>query len=214
MAGGSSTRFGPKNKALHVWRGSALVDHVLGAMRLALHPEDVWVSVAHLNRSPRLVEHLHGHSGLTFVEDAIGFEGPCAGLAAGALYATRAGAEWMAVLACDMPGVRFGLLSGLAEMALDAPEHVSWIMPRRIVDGRRIVEPFHAFYRPGALYSLLSRARDQNVTRLQHIFKNASDGFFVDEPQLQEMDSGWKASVFSINSKDDLETLENLFFSF
>lgn len=210
MAGGQSRRFGKGHKGLHPWHGVPMMDHVLGAARLLLPQARPWVSVARVGASPKLDERL-SEEGVLFVEDEPPMEGPGAGLLAGARFAVAGGVSWLLVLACDMPGLRLGLLSAMMEQALASGPGVTALIPAPPdPQGQPRLEPLHALYRPQALIEVLEQAADRRSFRLQRILSDLVGARFLPEAQLEALSPGWRASLLSANTPEDLERLDDL----
>ncbi len=105
LAGGRSTRYG-SDKAVALWHGVQLVDHVIG--RLAT----VAAAIVVCGRE---------HSGANWIVDRPGPDlGPLGGLNAALHHAAAGGFEWVITAPCDTPELDGGLLSILAAARGDA----------------------------------------------------------------------------------------------
>ena len=204
VAGGQSRRFGG-TKALHKLAGRAFIDHVLDAVTLVPGGEP-WVGVPHVGSDPALTGHLMTRGDITLIEDHAALQGPLASIAAGLTQADRDGADWLLAVGCDMPGLRLDLLSALCQRAVESPSDVLAIVPRtRTARGPRF-QALHGLYRPSALPAALA------ATRLQDFVSSLPGADIVDEPELMDLDPHYARSVFNVNTPEDLEALEELFY--
>ncbi len=216
LAGGHSSRFG-SNKALHRWRGRALVDHVLDVLRLVFDPPEIWVGVARVGADTKLLEVLGQHDDLVFVEDAPEVMGPMASLLAGARAGAMRGIDGLFVCGCDMPGLRLQLVSRMASQFGVRTSGTSALIPRvSTPTGRRVFEPLHAFYDCEEIQQQLSLylgAQDTALNtqgKLQRFIRALDRVDIVEEPALQALDPLWKASLTNVNTPSELEALEML----
>jgi molybdopterin-guanine dinucleotide biosynthesis protein A len=108
LCGGRSTRMGSDKARLEL-DGSAMMDHPLRALR-----EVSDLILLACGPAPRYTE-----LGLELALDATPDGGPLAGLVAGLDAARERGAEWAAVLACDMPAAEGRVLAALLDRARD-----------------------------------------------------------------------------------------------
>lgn len=106
LCGGHSTRMGADKARVQLGDG-ALIDYPLQALRSVA--DEVLLACG---SEPR-----YGELGLPLVLDALAGGGPLAGLAAGLDAAARRGAQWVAVLACDMPRADAAVLRALLRQA-------------------------------------------------------------------------------------------------
>jgi molybdopterin-guanine dinucleotide biosynthesis protein A len=104
LVGGRSSRMG-RDKALLPYRGGVLAEFVARAVKLA-------AGSAVLVGSPSRIAHL----GYPVLRDIYPGEGPLGGILS---VLEHNAAEWNLIVACDMPEISAGFLSGL----LDAAEH-------------------------------------------------------------------------------------------
>lgn len=211
LAGGRSSRFEKGHKALYPWRGVPLIDHVLDNARMILSPHELWISLARLDNEPKLLEHLQTHSDLVYLEDAPDLEGPAAGLLSAAR-AAHGRDLWLYVMACDMPAVRFEFVASMAELAAHASPDISAFVPLHHDGGLPVFEPLHALYRAEPLREALERAAERGVSSLQRVLDDLPGCRALDEPRLDTFDAAWRAALTSVNTLDDLETLETLLF--
>jgi molybdopterin-guanine dinucleotide biosynthesis protein A len=70
----------------------------------------------------------------------------------------------------------------------------------------------HALYRAEPLREALERAAERGVSSLQRILDDLPGCCALDEPRLDAFDVAWRAALTSVNTLDDLETLETLLF--
>jgi molybdopterin-guanine dinucleotide biosynthesis protein A len=130
LAGGAAQRMGGQQKALAPFRGRALANPGIDALRA--HCDRVLLSAAHEGDLPEL--------GLPVVADRFPGAGPLAGLHAGLLAAEGAP---ILVLPCDLPLIT---AEDLAPLIRAAPGH-DVVLYRH----ERGMEPLIAWYGPGAL---------------------------------------------------------------
>ncbi len=208
LVGGHSSRFGA-NKALHVWRGRALVDHIIAAVRVALDPPDIWINVRRVGQDPRLLEHLQRHEGLTFLEDDPALSGPAAGLSAGFSWAARRQIPWVLALSCDLPAVRIQLLARMAELALDpAHAHDALVPVTRDEFGQPRFEALHALFRPEPALDALERATADGRMSLQRVIGALASPMLLGPAELEALDPAWRRSLTNVNTVDDLDLIE------
>jgi molybdopterin-guanine dinucleotide biosynthesis protein A len=145
LVGGASKRMG-RDKALLPWGGATLVEHVAGQVREAAG------SVTLVGRPERYLA-------LPFpcIPDLRDDAGPLAGIEA-ALVASSA--EWNLVVACDMPSVTAGMLSGLLERA--AAGDADCLVP---VTASGRAEPLCAVYHRRCA-PVFTQALDRGVRRM------------------------------------------------
>lgn len=206
LAGGISERFGT-DKALHTWRGRALVDHVLDSFRLAMGPFDIWLGVRAVHLRPALMHHFSGWE-ITWVEDRSSIEGPLASLAAGLTWAQAQQREWLFVCACDFPALTATLVSGLIDLALDSPDAAAVVpWPN---DGRRHpYQPLCALYRPGpALEHLEQHVAAGHHARLMDFVDSLPQLRAVDSDELNHLDPTWRRALHNVNTRDDLDAID------
>lgn len=203
LAGGRSRRFG-SNKALHPWRGRALIDHVLDVVRLTMTPREIWAGVGHLARHPRLVAHLRSDPHMVFLEDDPHMDGPAAGLSAAFEQAALRRLPWVFVCGCDMPTMRIQLLGAMLDLARNAPASVSAIVPRTPSTRGRRFEPLHAFYRPERALPHLRAMASAPQHRLQDFIAALPDAHILDPHALDSLDAQWRLGLHNINTREAL----------
>lgn len=206
LAGGRSDRFGSE-KALHVWRGRALIDNVTAVIQAVLDPTEIWIGVARVGASPSLTDHFMGQEGFTFIEDDARAEGPIAALAAASAFAHHRDIPWLLVVSCDMPAMSMQLLARMVEVALDEGEGRSAIVPRIPDLLRPRYEPLHALYRPASLSPALDQAIERDDRKLQHLLRDLPDKLVLDSDRLEEMDADWRRALTNVNTRGDLARL-------
>ncbi len=190
LCGGQSRRMGT-DKALVDLEGHRLIEYPLAVLRAVC--ADVVLACGPTRRYQEL-----GHQ---LALDPIDDGGPLAGLVAGLEAARAAGAEWVAVLACDMPRADARVLGALLERAR-----------RRELDACLLgveagVEPAYAVYRvrcaPAARRALLDGRR-----RLVSFRDESVDGRPLSIEVLPEsaLEAGAAAaSALNLNTREDLE---------
>jgi len=156
LAGGASRRMG-RDKAGLGWNGTSLLRHLIQL----LQPEfsEVMVSAQSADAYPGL--------GVTVVADAEPGSGPLCGVAS-ALAATDA--EWLFVVACDMPFAEASVWHALAAHASDSvdaviPKSARGIEPLCGLYHRRCLPVFRECLRGGsfAMHDALDRVRAAEV---------------------------------------------------
>lgn len=138
LAGGDSTRFGERDKALATFEGRPLLGHVAGAVATRTDGPPL-LAVATDEEGDRLADAISVP--VDPVVDATDRTGPLAGLVAAA---AATDATWLLVCGCDMPLVSadaFAVLIGALTDGTDA------VVP--VVDGHD--QPLHALYRRAAI---------------------------------------------------------------
>ncbi len=145
LAGGASRRMG-RDKAALLIGGEPLLRRAVTRLRLALAEVIV---VGSPTLSPLAPE-------TRLVADDWPGRGPLGALAT-ALRAT--GAEWVFLVACDMPFTQPALIREIARMALASPD-----ADVVAVRGERGIEPLHAAYRRSCLPLALERLAGDDVS--------------------------------------------------
>ena len=135
LAGGKSSRMGT-DKALLTFRGRPLIQHI--AEQAAIATGEVTLIGD---------EKLYGGMGYAAMKDRRPGWGPLAGIET-ALDHTRS--EWNLVLACDMPGLRAGVLERLCQAAEGLPDEADSLVPRGPSER---LQPLSAVYRARCLTS-------------------------------------------------------------
>ena len=115
LAGGQSRRFGSA-KALAVWQGATLIEHVAQRLRSQVDRLAVAGDARPLSDVPSLSD------------GAFADKGPLAGVAAGLAWAASLGADYLVTAPCDVPLLPQNFVSLLLAHA-DAP-HLSSVVPR------------------------------------------------------------------------------------
>lgn len=188
LAGGDSTRFGPRDKALARFDGDSLVSRVVTVLREATGSPPVLAARSD-ERASRLLAELPP---LQTVSDAADFEGPIAGLFAAA---DAVSAPWMVVAACDMPLVSDPAVQTLLDRAYHDADAV---VP---VDGGH-AEPLFAAYRTASV-----RAHRSDVTRSagpQRLVSEMSTVERVDTDDVPVLDR----AVTNVNTRAELADLD------
>jgi len=176
VAGGRSTRFGERDKALADLAGVPMVRRVADRIAPAV---DALVLNCRADQREGLADALAGYDHpVSFAVDPEPDRGPMAGIRTGL---RAAGSEYAAVVACDMPFVDPALIAHLFERAAGRDGAV----PRR--DG--YFEPTHAVYRADAMAAACERALERGDRRIVAPFEEL-DIAAVDEDELADFDAG------------------------
>ena len=193
LAGGYSRRFGERDKALAVVEGEPMLALVLG--RLALIVDALFVS-CRAAQQPGFERTLDSRPvSPTFVSDPVPGEGPLAGLDA---VLQGVDAEYVAVVACDMPAVDPDFLAYLFERAAGRDGAVP-----RLRDGTP--QPAQAVYRTAAM----REAAAQELEAGGRSLRGALDRLDVLElpPSKVETQTRWR-SLANVNTEAGLGALE------
>jgi len=139
LAGGRSTRFGQANKALATYRGEPILGRVLDVVDAVTTNRPI-VAV---HTDEQAAEHRAAIDtpAVRFAYDDAAFDGPLAGIAAGAAAAET---RWLLVVGCDMPLLSERALSALAQRT--GPE-VDAVAPTEAGE----YHPLHTLYRSTAV---------------------------------------------------------------
>ena len=183
LAGGQSSRFG-SNKALALWHGKPLIQHVTDAL------SSVFNDIVLSTNSPAD----YGFLKIPMIRDLYHDMGPLAGIHA-ALHHT--GKPWIFVAGCDMPAVTPDLITCLCGYAKDEFEAVlPWLAAGP--------EPLCGLYHKTALARIEMQLKIGEV-KLKELAEKLSVRK-VDETELRKVSGGLQ--VFSnINRPLDLEKL-------
>ncbi|MBV0901957.1 molybdenum cofactor guanylyltransferase [Haloarcula salina] len=131
VAGGRSTRFGGRDKAVADLAGTPMIRRVADRLDSAV---DGLVVNCRAEQVTSITAALDGLDGVTFATDERPDEGPVAGVAAG-LAAVES--EYAAVVACDMPLVDPAFVTYLFERARGrdgaVPRPDEWLQPAQAV---------------------------------------------------------------------------------
>ncbi len=188
LAGGQSRRMG-RNKALLRLEagGPTLIERAVGAV-------SGFGPVLLVTNTPDEYAFL----GLPMALDAVGGQGPLAGLLAGL---TASSAAHNFVLACDMPQLQPALLRYMAARPRDYDVLVPrWTAP----DGAEQVETLHAIYSKAcipAVAACLERGKRRMVG-----FYGDVRVLYLDEPELRAVDPDL-AGFRNLNTPEDLLVL-------
>lgn len=159
LAGGRSTRFRGKNKAIATIEGTTLLERVASTLAAATDRRPV---IAVRTEEQRRTYRDRLSTPVEFVFDAPRFEGPLAGLFA-ALDAVET--EWAFVCGCDMPLLSESAVRWLATRLppVDASEDLPDALTVAHPDGT--VEPLHALYRSTAVWETRERLSSNDGPR-------------------------------------------------
>ncbi|WP_049925894.1 molybdenum cofactor guanylyltransferase [Halopiger goleimassiliensis] len=188
VAGGFSTRFGDRDKALARIGDEPLVRRVVG--RLARVTAPVVVNCRPAQVDP-FRDALAGHADVRFSVDRVPDRGPVAGVHAGLAAIDR---EYAAVVPCDMPFVDPDLLEVLAERARG---HDGALV--RLTDGYR--QPFQAVYRTDAMRAACEQVLESDDER---VF-DAVDRLETVTVSEQDLDCVGPATFESVETRTELE---------
>lgn len=188
LAGGLSTRFGGRNKALIEWNGRPLLAHIRQALG-DLFPEILLVT----NMPPRFAAW-----DMTLVTDLFTERSSLTGIQAGLFYADQPMAF---VTACDTPLLRPEVIQLLmAEVREDTdiviPQTAEGLEPLCAIYSRRCLEPITRQLERGD-YRIRSFFQRMNLRR-------------VAEDKLRRVDPDLR-SFYNINTPEDLERARRRF---
>lgn len=206
LVGGDSSRFG-SDKALYRWRGRALIDHVLGAFELALAPEELWIGVRSAAARSDLLAHLQDRTAL-YLEDRDDLEGPLASVATALTWGVRLQRDWVFLCAVDLPAVTPGLLAGLAERALASPDAAA-ILPRPSSEGWPRLQPLCALYRPAPALEALEAYAATGQRSVTGFATSLPDAQILETPELALIEPAWQRAFANINTRADLQALDD-----
>ena len=188
LAGGLSSRFGGRNKALIEWNGRPLLDHIRQAFG-GLFQEII------------LVTNAPGHFAawdMTLVTDLFAVRSSLTGIHAGLFYAKHPLAF---VTACDTPLLQPALIRMLLEAAGDDTDVV-------IPKTEKGLEPLCAVYSQRCLNPISHRLR-QGDFRIRSFFRQVRV-HHVPATRLRQHDPDLR-SFYNINTSDDLEQADRRF---
>lgn len=188
LAGGLSTRFGGRNKALIEWDGRPLIAHIRRAFG-DLFPEIILVT----NSPGRFVAW-----DMTLVTDLFAARSSLTGIHAGLFYASR---PFAFVTACDTPLLEPGLVRLLLEAAGDDTDVV-------IPKTENGLEPLCALYSRRCL-APISHQLEQGDFRIRSFFQRVKVRH-IPENQLRQADPDLR-SFFNINTPEDFENAHRQF---
>jgi molybdenum cofactor guanylyltransferase len=188
LAGGLSSRFGGRNKALIEWNGRPLLDYIRRAFG-DLFQEIILVTNAPVNFAAW---------DMTLVRDLFSERSSLTGIHAGLFYAKHPLAF---VTACDTPLLQPALIRMLLETAGDETDVV-------IPQTENGLEPLCAVYSRRCLHAISHRLR-QGDFRIRSFFRKARVQH-VPEKRLRQADPDLR-SFYNINTSDDLERVHRRF---
>ena len=188
LAGGLSSRFGGRNKALIEWNNQPLLNHIRQAFG------DLFREIILVTNAP---QHFAAWD-MTLVTDLFSERSSLTGIHAGLFYAAYPLAF---VTACDTPLLQPGLIRMLLEKAEGDTDVV-------IPQTENGLEPLCAVYSQRCLHPISHRLRKGDF-RIRSFFKKARVRH-VPEAQLRRCDPDLR-SFYNINTPDDLEQVRRRF---
>lgn len=188
LAGGLSSRFGGRNKALIEWNGRPLLDYIRRAFG------DLFQEIILVTNAP--VDFAAWD--MTLVTDLFAERSSLTGIHAGLFYARHPLAF---VTACDTPLLQPALIRMLLETAGDENDVV-------IPQTENGLEPLCAVYSQRCLHPISHRLR-QGDFRIRSFFRKARVKY-VPETRLRQPDPDLR-SFYNINTSDDLEQARRRF---
>jgi molybdenum cofactor guanylyltransferase len=188
LAGGLSSRFGGRNKALVEWNGRPLLDHIRQAFG------DLFQEIILVTNTPGDFAAWD----MTLVTDLFAERSSLTGIHAGLFYAKHPLAF---VTACDTPLLQPALIRMLLETAGDDTDVV-------IPQTENGLEPLCALYSQRCLHPISHRIR-QGDFRIRSFFRKARVQH-VPEKRLRQADPDLR-SFYNINTSDDLEQVRQQF---
>jgi molybdopterin-guanine dinucleotide biosynthesis protein A len=183
LAGGQSSRFG-SNKALALWRGKLLIQHVRDSLSSVF--DDILLST----NSPDQYMFLK----MPTVIDRYPNMGPLAGIHAALHHSSK---PWIFVVGCDMPAITPDLISFLSSYAQDEFEAVlPWL--------KAGPEPLCGLYHKTALAKIEMQLANRKP-QLKELIEKLSVRKVAEE-ELRTVSDGLGVFI-NINSTKDLENL-------
>ncbi|WP_255193100.1 molybdenum cofactor guanylyltransferase [Natronobeatus ordinarius] len=187
VAGGTSRRFGPGDKALAPVAGSPMIRHVVGALEPIT---DAVVVNCREGQRPAFETALSTGEGVRFAIDRVPDSGPVAGLETACAVVDD---DVAIVVGCDVPLVTTATLSSVLARLEARPVDV--VVPR--VDGRR--QPLCGTYRVDALEDAIDAVGDAQGCRVGALF----DHLDVHAVSARRLPGGDRA-FWNVNTRSDL----------
>jgi molybdopterin-guanine dinucleotide biosynthesis protein A len=188
LAGGLSSRFGGRNKALIEWKGRPLLAHIRQAFG------DLFQEIILVTNAPVAFSEWD----MTLVTDLFAERSSLTGIHAGLFYAKHPLAF---VTACDTPLLQPALIRMLLEAA---GNDIDVVIPKT----EKGLEPLCAVYSQRCLDPITHRLR-QGDYRIRSFFRKARVRH-VPEPQLRRCDPDLR-SFYNINTSEDLAQVRQQF---
>jgi molybdopterin-guanine dinucleotide biosynthesis protein A len=188
LAGGLSSRFGGRNKALIEWKGRPLLAHIRQAFG------DLFQEIILVTNAPGAFAAWD----MTLVTDLFAERSSLTGIHAGLFYADHPLAF---VTACDTPLLQPALIRMLLVAARD---DIDVVIPKT----EKGLEPLCAVYSQRCLAPITHRLR-QGDYRIHSFFRKARVRH-VPEPQLRRYDPDLR-SFYNINTSEDLAHVRQQF---
>lgn len=188
LAGGLSSRFGGRNKALIEWKGRPLLAHIRQAFG------DLFQEIILVTNAPGAFAAWD----MTLVTDLFAERSSLTGIHAGLFYAKHPLAF---VTACDTPLLQPALIRMLLEAA---GNDIDVVIPKT----EKGLEPLCAVYSQRCLHPITHRLR-QGDYRIRSFFRKARVRH-VPEPQLRRCDPDLR-SFYNINTSEDLANVRQQF---
>lgn len=188
LAGGLSTRFGGRNKALIEWNGRPLLAHIRQACG------DLFEEILLVTNTPACFASWD----MTLVTDLFTQRSSLTGIHAGLFYAEH---PLVFVTACDTPLLQSALIRRLLSAARD---DIDVVIPQ-VAEG---LEPLCALYSRRCLEPITHRLRRGDY-RIRSFFQRMQVRR-VEESVLRRADPDLR-SFFNINTPEDLEEARRLF---
>lgn len=183
LAGGASSRFG-SNKALALWRGKPLIQHVRDTMA------SVFSECLLVTNAPEQYTFLN----LPMIQDRFQNMGPLAGLHAALSHTDK---TWIFVMGCDMPAVPPGVIVFLCNFAKDDWDAV-------IPWPKTGPEPLCGLYRKSALAKVEMQLQHNEAQLMELLQKIAVRK--VEAVELHRVTDSSEIFV-NINREQDLDRL-------
>lgn len=191
VAGGTSRRFGPEDKALATVAGSSMLRHVVDALEPIV--DDVVVNCRAIQH-PTFESELSGHDRIRFAIDPVPDGGPVVGLESACAAVND---DVALVVGCDFPLVTTtalaSMLTRLESRAADAV--VPW------ADGRR--QPLCGAYRVDALEAAIDALGSVRGRRVGEVHER----LVVHDVSVEEL-PGSDRAFWNVNTRADLERAE------
>ena len=183
LAGGKNLRLG-RNKALEVFNGKSLIEHVIERVE----PLSDRIMIVASREKFKLPVSLEAE----MLADLYHDKGPLGGIYTGQ---ESSRSLYNIVVACDMPFLNAELLSYMLELSYNYDA----VVPR-LEEG--MIEPLHAIYSRDCLDSMKTRL-ESNALKV-HSFLETVRVRYIDRDESQKLDPQL-LSFFNINHQSDIE---------
>lgn len=189
LAGGRSTRFGGGEKSLRSVAGKPMICCVRDVFAGLV--DEIVVSVRDEPQQERVKDTLG--NGFAYAYDETDGIGPLSGIRSGL---KRAGGEYVAVAACDMPFIS----ASAYKLLFEAAEGHDAAVPVR---ENGFLEPLHAVYRRESMLAAVEESLREGERRLSGPLGRMKDVIYVPVERFERIDPGLK-TFLNVNTAEDL----------